>query len=293
MNCPVCQGDQWTEQRSIKDHSISKEEFVVARCQGCGLHVTLNAPNEDSIGRYYQSDVYISHSDTSEGMMDKLYHRVRRSMLARKHKIVGQFTGKNQGQLLDIGSGTGYFPHFMQTKGWSVSGIEVDASTRELSKKRFGLEVYPQQRVYELPEHQYDAITMWHVLEHVSDISGYFSSIYQALKQDGILVIAVPNCGSWDAKKYGTEWAAWDVPRHLWHFQPGQIQQLANNFQFEVAKMLPMPMDAYYVSMLSEKYRGKGLSLLRGTMNGWWSNWQALGKVERSSSVIYILKKQS
>lgn len=292
MQCPICGNEDFEVKIQVKDHSISKEIFDIGMCTNCQMHVTLNPPGPEKIGAYYASDVYISHSDTTESLMDRLYHRVRQRMLARKHQIVSQSAGVGQGKLLDIGSGTGYFPAFMSKKGWTVEAIEVDPGARKLSIDKFGLQVYGGDKIGQLDACSYDAITMWHVLEHVDDIERYFQAMHNALKDDGVLIIAVPNHESWDARKYGEHWAAWDVPRHLWHFAPQQMQLLAEKYVFRCVDMLPMPMDAHYVSMLSEKYKGRSFSLFRGAINGLKSNMHAQGKPEKSSSVIYILKKQ-
>jgi len=292
MQCPVCDNEDFEIKKEVKDHSISGESFSIGNCKNCQMHVTLDPPAEESLGRYYASDVYISHSDTTESAMDRIYHWVRQKMLKRKFDIVSHYTRKKSGHLLDIGSGTGYFPAFMAEKNWTVEGIEVDPGARQKSIDKFGLKVSDGQHIYQLENESFDAVTMWHVLEHVSDLDGYFKAIHQALRKDGFLIIAVPNHESWDAENYGSHWAAWDVPRHLWHFAPSQMQLLAKKYVFEWVEILPMPMDAHYVSMLSEKYKGHSMTLLKGAFNGLRSNIHAQGKPEKSSSVIYILKKQ-
>ena len=292
--CPLCGSTELDDAGTVKDHSISGEVFHLVSCSECNFTMTADAPDQSEIGRYYQSDVYISHSDTQKGLTDKLYHSVRKRMLKRKHGIVERHSPRSGGELLDIGSGTGYFPGFMKSQGWKVEGIEVDETARNKSIAQFDLTVFDQSYMSELPASRFDVVTMWHVLEHVQDLQGYGQQIRNTLSDDGVLIIAVPNFTSKDAQHYGEYWAAWDVPRHLWHFSPLAMRKFAQGSGFEVAQTYPMPMDAYYVSLLSEKYRGRaGVSALaHGTWHGLLSNLNAQKDKEESSSVIYILKKK-
>ena len=292
MTCPICKGTSFEEVHQVKDHSISGETFGLGRCLGCGFVVTLDPPPQDSIGEYYKSDVYISHSDTRKTLMDKVYHWVRSRMLDRKANLLEKYTHLTKGRLLDVGSGTGYFAHHMVRRGWDVEGIEVDQEAREKSERQFGLTIYPPEKIYELEDGVFDSISMWHVMEHVEDLSGYLSAYYKALKKDGVLIIAVPNCSSHDAAHYGPYWAAYDVPRHLWHFTKRDMEALTKQHGFELVGLKPMPWDAYYVSLLSEKYLKNSVPMIRGALRGFLSNLKAQGHPDKSSSVIYILKKK-
>ena len=114
--------------------------------------------------------------------------------------------------------------------------------------------------------------------------------LVRALKPGGLLIIAVPNYTSFDARYYGPDWAAYDVPRHLWHFAPASILRLVRGVTC-VSKR-SMPFDSYYVSLLSEKYRNSGLpGRLRGMWNALRSNMMAMFRPSRASSVIYVFQK--
>jgi predicted SAM-dependent methyltransferase len=129
---------------------------------------------------------------------------------------------------------------------------------------------------------------MWHVLEHVYHLKRDIAELVRILKPDGSLIIAVPNMSSKDAKQYKEFWAAYDVPRHLYHFQKETIVNLMSQFNLSCKEILPMKFDSYYVSMLSEKY--KNGKLVSGVLNGLKSNLDA--KSGGFSSQIYVFRKK-
>jgi 2-polyprenyl-3-methyl-5-hydroxy-6-metoxy-1,4-benzoquinol methylase len=290
QSCPVCQSAAIENKLSVTDLSVSKEVFAVWQCAACSLRFTQNVPGEDAIAPYYRSEAYISHTDTRKGLINRLYHSVRSVTLRKKRKLVQKVTGLKKGNMLDIGAGTGAFLFTMQQSGWQITGLEPDPVAADNAKKNYGLDLQPPSQLFALPANGFYAITMWHVLEHVHQLEGYMRQLHQLLKQNGRLFIAVPNYTSKDATIYGAGWAAYDVPRHLYHFSPQSMHQLAQRFGFTIEKIKPMWFDAFYVAMLSEKYRNG--SLFRAFWNGLRSNVKALFDKEKCSSVIYILRKK-
>jgi 2-polyprenyl-3-methyl-5-hydroxy-6-metoxy-1,4-benzoquinol methylase len=224
--------------------------------------------------------------------MNTAYHRVRKHMLEKKARLVMKASGCSLGKLLDIGTGTGYFPSIMVEKGWEVEAIEKNAHARAYAKERFGLDVKPEDALATLQPGVFDVITLWHVMEHLEDLNKTWNRLYELLTDTGILIVAVPNCASYDAEKYGANWAAYDVPRHLWHFTPATMQQWGSKQGFIMAERHPMPFDAFYVSMLSEKNMRKYFPFLRGLYTGLLAWFSALVRKERSSSMIYIFRKK-
>jgi SAM-dependent methyltransferase len=273
------------------DHFISGETFATEQCEECGFVFTQDYPGEESIGRYYESEEYISHSDTSEGIINKLYRLSRNLMLLKKSAIIRHATGLKTGNLLDIGSGTGYFADFMKRKGWKVRGIEISAKARDFSRAQFGLKVLDPAEIGQLEPSQFDCITLWHVLEHFQDPVKYMKDISRLLKPDGVCVVALPNSGSYDAEKYKEYWAAWDVPRHLWHFSPFTFRRFAENEGFEITAIKRLPLDVFYISAISEKYKGSKLHFLKGMITGKWFWLLSSFNILKSSSLIYILRK--
>ena len=290
--CPLCGGQQLELALTCTDHYASDETFEVVRCAHCGFLMTQNAPAEAEIGRYYETPDYISHSNTRKGLMNCVYHFVRRFMLARKAAMVMQASKLKKGTLLDYGTGTGFFADAMKRRRWTVRAIEKNPSAREFAKKRFGLEVKPEDALKDIPDGELDVVTLWHVMEHLEDLNGMWRTFNRILKKRGVLMVAVPNPDSYDARKYGEWWAAYDVPRHLWHFSPLVMQRFGNHHGFILEKRYPMPMDAFYVSMLTEKYKGSKMSFIKGLWTGACAWIHSLGNKERSSSMIYVFRKK-
>ena len=224
--------------------------------------------------------------------MNRVYHQVRKYMLSRKAKLIKRTSGLSKGSLLDIGTGTGYFSNAMKERGWRVRAIEKNVKARAFAKEHFDLDVDAEDALAGYADHSFDAITLWHVMEHLEHLDEVWQRLHELLTEKGVLIVAVPNCSSYDAQRYGEYWAAYDVPRHLWHFTPGTIQQLASRHGFIMAARHPMPFDAFYVSMLSEKHRGSSCSFLKGMFAGTLAWFNALGRKERSSSMIYVFRKK-
>ncbi len=269
----------------VRDNMISKEDFKIVSCASCGFHFTDPRPSAEHIGNYYKSEEYVSHSSSSKGVINKLYNLVRNYTLKKKVKLVGSYSrGKD---LLDIGAGTGHFLNACKQNGFSVEGLEPDQDAVNFAQVNFGIELKSLDELHRLPAGSKDIITMWHVLEHVYELQRDFARISEILKESGSLFVAVPNPESYDANYYKELWAAYDVPRHLYHFRKKDIESLARQHGMQLVKILPMKFDSFYVSMLSEKYK-KG-SLLRAFWIGWLSNLKS--STGGYSSQIYVLKK--
>lgn len=288
-HCPFCNSEKIHPVLTAKDYTVSQESFEVWHCSTCTNRFTQAIPDIQHIGPYYQSATYVSHSDTDKGLINRLYHMVRSYTLGSKRSMIKRIAGLDRGILLDIGAGTGAFANTMLQAGWEVTGLEPDPIARENAQQKHGIQLRSAEEVYSLPNSSFDVITLWHVLEHVHDLHGYFKQFKQLLKPGGKLVIAVPNYTSKDAAQYGQYWAAWDVPRHLYHFSPAGMQHLAGLHGFSIQSMHPMWFDAFYVSMLSEQYKnGKG-NLLGAFFTGLMSNLNAIGDKRKCSSLIYVI----
>ncbi len=289
-NCPLCNSGQLAVFLECTDYTVSKSKFKITECGACGFRFTNPRPEESKAGEYYKSDDYISHSNTAKGIINTIYQRVRRITLKKKRQLIITASGKNSGSLLDLGCGTGEFANECARNSWQVKGIEPSANAREFAKKQYGLDVYDAGAWSALPDRTFDVVTAWHVLEHVYDLKGTLNHISRLLKQDGMLVIALPNCSSADAQFYKEFWAAYDVPRHIWHFTPAHVKTLFEKNGFTLQSVLPMPFDAYYISMLSEKYKGGNVNYGRALVHGYFSNRAAKKTGNTCSSQIYILK---
>jgi 2-polyprenyl-3-methyl-5-hydroxy-6-metoxy-1,4-benzoquinol methylase len=289
--CPVCGEEAFYPYITCTDHFVSGEAFTVHECRGCGFKYTANASDEDSIGKYYQSEAYISHSNTNRGAINYLYHLVRSYMLKRKRNLIEKAIHSQSGSILDVGTGTGYFLNEMNTHGWQTHGTEKSPQAKEFAKKEFNLSIDSPDAIFNYPNHHFDVITLWHVLEHIHLLQKNMEAFVRLLKPAGKLIIALPNHTSWDASHYKEYWAAWDVPRHLWHFGPAQIKMLGERYGFRLNQRLPMPFDAFYVSILSEKYKKSTFAIPKGILYGKISWLNSLFRPSQCSSVIYVFER--
>lgn len=284
--CPICESEDFHARMTVKDHSITHENFELVICANCSFVVTSPRPENRYLARYYESDTYISHSATRKGIINTLYHQVQRVNLSKKFKAVSPFVPR--GTWMDYGAGNGAFLSYVKEKSKSVKGYEPDQKARSIGAQK-GISIADSSE-YPESDGQFASITMWHVLEHIPELKEIIRTHHRHLVEDGILTIAVPNHLSYDAQFYKEYWAAYDVPRHLWHFSEKNIQELVIPEGFEYIKKAPMVFDSYYVSMLSEKYK-KGL-LLRGVLLGLLSNFYARISGSPFSSQIYIFRKK-
>ena len=287
-NCPVCEGENFNPFLKCKDNTGSDESFNIVKCATCGFAFTNPIPEEYEIAKYYESEEYISHSNTKKGIVNSIYQLVRNHTLDKKVKLLNRLSnGKN---LLDIGCGTGEFLDRAAKNSFDCIGIEPSETAKRQGIENFQLKVFAEDHLTNLKSSAYDFITMWHVLEHVYDLNKRIETLKRLIKPNGHIIIAVPNLDSYDANYYKEKWAAYDVPRHLYHFSPKAIQNIFQKHRIELVEVLPMKFDSFYVSMLSEKYKNGSINLLRAFTTGLTSNFKA-NKEKSYSSQIYILKK--
>jgi 2-polyprenyl-3-methyl-5-hydroxy-6-metoxy-1,4-benzoquinol methylase len=288
-NCPVCGHAQNQSYLVCKDYTVSQESFSIHACCSCGFKFTNPIPGTDKLGGYYQSEDYISHSDTDKGVVSKLYKLVRSYTIGAKVKSINKLVSR--GTILDYGCGTGAFLSACAADGWKTFGVEPDSGARNLAAKKMPNVFASKEELLGAHAGQkFDAISLWHVLEHVVDLNNTLELLSRALSQNGALIIALPNYRSYDAKYYREYWAAYDVPRHLYHFDKESISRLLMKHGFELKEVKPMLFDSFYVSLLSEKYKnGKG-NLIKAFSIGLISNLSALFSKEHSSKV-YVFKR--
>lgn len=289
--CPICYSKNFKPYLQVKDYTVSHENFDIAICTNCTAAFTQNVPTQNSIGTYYQSQNYISHSDTKDGLISKIYHSVRNVTLKSKKNIVEKYTAIQAGKLLDIGAGTGAFVHIMEQHNWQVVGLEPDKIAITNAKNKYNIDLQNPENLFTQPAVSYNAITLWHVLEHIHTLHEYFATFNKLLQANGKLFIAVPNFTSYDAQHYKQFWAGYDVPRHLYHFSPQSMQQLAAQHGFSIEKYLPMWFDSTYVAMLSEQYKTGKANFVKAFCIGMLSNAKAIFNPKKCSSVIYVLSK--
>jgi 2-polyprenyl-3-methyl-5-hydroxy-6-metoxy-1,4-benzoquinol methylase len=286
--CLVCGSNQFEPFLVCKDYTVSQEQFNIVSCKSCGFKFTSPRPDNSVLGNYYKAESYVSHTDSKKGFVNKLYHMVRSYTLKQKMKLVSSYVSR--GTILDYGCGTGMFLSACKSAGWEAYGMEPDADARRIAyEKNLSLFCDKNTMQLHLAEREFDAITLWHVLEHVTDMHDTLAFFKHKLKSDGVLVIAVPNYESFDANYYKECWAAYDVPRHLYHFDLKSLNSLLDHSGFQLVETKPMKFDSVYVSMLSEKYKTGKVNLAQAFRIGMQSNMKAKDSSSYSST-IYIFQ---
>jgi len=288
-SCPICKSKKFDNEIICNDYTVSNEKFVIVKCVSCQLLFTNPRPDSKQIGKYYDSELYVSHSSKSNNLINSIYKIARHFTLRNKHNLIKKYSLENK-TLLDYGSGTGHFLSFCKNKDWNVTGIEPNKVAREKANKNTKNAVLENINTID-NDTKFQIITLWHVLEHVEDLNKLLIKLTSLLNKKGTLIIAVPNPESWDAKKYKLHWAGYDVPRHLYHFSQDSIKTLMKNHKLKIKEILPMKLDSYYVSMLSEKYKNKSNNYFRAVINGYKSNRYAKKNNKNYSSLIYIIQK--
>ncbi len=274
---------------TCKDHTVSGEEFKLVWNEENDILITQPQPSAEDLPKYYQSEDYISHTDSTKKLSDKLYQGVKNLMLQKKVKLIESLVNSSNKSLLDVGAGTGDFLKTAKQKNWKVRGVEPNAQARNLAQQK-EINLVEEISLVDSSE-KFEVITLWHVLEHIPDLEIQIEKFYSLLNENGYLIIAVPNFKSYDANYYKEFWAAYDVPRHLWHFSKEGIERLMKNHHFQLQKTLPLIFDSYYVSLLSEKYKTGKSNFIKAFQVGLKSNLQAKSTNEYSSH-IYVFKKQ-
>ena len=269
----------------VKDYSVSKETFALLYNKEYDLLKTHPFPDLSVLPKYYESEDYISHTDGKRTFFEKIYHFVKKRAIKNKVKLINSYH-KNKGALLDVGCGTGDFLVEAQNQGWKATGYEPNESAKKLTNSK---NVSTIDNLVSLSANSFDVITLWHVLEHVPNLEEYIKNLKKLLKPSGTLIVAVPNYKSYDAIYYKRHWAAYDVPRHLWHFSKKSIKRLFSDVDMNLACVLPMWFDSFYVSMLSEKHKTGKINFIKAIFIGLRSNCVGLFKKEFSSH-IYVLK---
>lgn len=285
--CPGCKHTKFNNFLICKDYTVSKESFALVKCSKCQLVFTNPRPTTKSITKYYESEDYISHTNNSTDIINFIYKGVRSFTLQQKYNHITKYV--TSGKVLDFGCGTGHFLRKMKNKGWDIDGLEPDQRSRNIASEKLNTQIKSNLEEFE-KTNKYSVITAWHVLEHVHELKKTLKFLYSKLDNNGYLFIALPNHNSLDSMLYKEYWAAYDVPRHLYHFSQQSFQRIAKSTKLQLIDTIPMVFDSYYVSLLSEKNQGYS-NFLKAVKAGFDSNKQARLKTGEYSSIIYVLTK--
>ncbi|MCC9135673.1 class I SAM-dependent methyltransferase [Pontibacter silvestris] len=287
--CPICGKQEFKNFLVVNDNAVSKESFVIVECENCTFKFTNPRPDEESLSKYYESEEYISHSNIKTGIINRAYHVVRSITTKQKVELINRYA-HSKGSILDYGCGTGVFLGACKKDGWEIRGVEPNAKAREIASTE--TEEIIASDLQDIEGEKFEVITLWHVLEHIHKLNETMDSILSLLQEDGTMIIAVPNADSHDAKQYKENWAAYDVPRHLYHFTQSTMKRFLKKHKMKLEEVLPMKFDAYYVSMLSEKHKDGKTNVINSVMNGYKSNSYAEKNGNDYSSLIFVAKRK-
>jgi len=289
-NCPICNSNNFEIFLYSRDYFFTGEHFNIYYCTHCGYRFTHPVPDLNTIGKYYKTEKYVSHSDTKKGLFFKAYQFIKKINLRNKFNLINLY--KKEGKILDYGCGTGDFLSTFKKVNWNVYGIEPDDDTRTYASTKNNINISTPGNINTFENQYFDVITLWHVLEHIPDLNEKLAAIKRVLNTSGILVIAVPNSDSFDAKHYGKYWAAYDLPRHLHHFTPDTLSLLLEKHGFEIIQKKNMLFDSFYVSLLSEKYLKNTFPFFKAIFWASISNLKILKKNTYASSVIFVCQQK-
>jgi len=289
--CPVCSNKNLANKLHCTDHTTSKEKFTIVSCETCDFTFTNPRPKDESLGEYYKSEMYISHTNSSKGLFNWMYQSVRKYAIGTKLTLLKSVT--NFGYHLDVGCGTGEFLNACQQAGFKVAGVEPSKLAREQAVNNHSLSVSEDANLEQFKDDTFDSISMWHVLEHVPNLIKTITEFKRILNKNGKIIIAVPNHKSWDSSYYNEFWAAWDVPIHLWHFSKETIELLFNKNGFKLIKTKSMLFDSFYVSLLSEEFKAGKKKFINGFFIGIISNIIGLFTKRGCSSTIYVFENKN
>lgn len=289
--CPACGHEQSTKTMEVEDFTVSHERFTLVECASCYLLYTNPRPGEATIGPYYQSSEYISHTNSRKGLLNGVYQWARKRAITGKINLIESLESAPR-SLLDYGCGTGEFLAAARQKGWVCAGLEPDEGAREQAKSNHGLNVELPEKLWTLSDGQFGVITLWHVLEHVHRLNETVQQLVRCLSSQGRLLIAVPNRLSHEARYYGPYWAAYDVPRHLYHFSRGPMLKLMEKNGLEMESIKPLFFDPYYISLLSEKYKKGRSNPINAAWQGLQTTLAGRRNPDENSSLLYIFRKK-
>lgn len=267
----------------IKDHFLSQEIFEVKPSDYPGILETYPKPSEEKLAAYYDSPDYISHQIDTKSLKDIIYQGVKTYMIKRKKQQILKF--HQSGKILDIGAGTGDFLLAFNNESWQKFAVEPTEKLHSILKQK---DIQRSDNLSEFDDNSFHVISLWHSLEHIPNLQETILELKRLLKPDGVIFIAVPNFESYDAHFYKSYWAAWDLPRHLWHFSRSGLKSICSQSSLKCIKEKALPFDAFYVALLSENYKPRGIRM-RSFFIGMLSNLKAMVNKE-FSSVIYVLR---
>jgi len=266
-----------------KDYIKRDKEFLIYKDSLSGILWT-DLPTNHSHKSSYDSIKYTPHAKPK-----RLFHRIyiisQNIMMYYKRLRLGREIIISK-RALDFGSGDGAFFKFMSSASFKMDALDPLFKAKYIEHENF------YSNLSEVADNQYDMVFMWHSLEHIPLLETTINEVYKKIKDNGSLIIAVPNHKSFDSIYYKEAWAALDAPRHLWHFTTSSIKKIMLKYKFKLKRSFSLPLDAYYISYLSAKNKKSPLPITEGILIGTISNLIGIFSGQFSSST-YVFRKNS
>jgi 2-polyprenyl-3-methyl-5-hydroxy-6-metoxy-1,4-benzoquinol methylase len=277
----VSRGTNSCNSIETKDYLVTQESFVIEEKEK-GISFTRPVIADEEIDKYYNTTDYLSHS-SNKTLMSFFFNLFSKIMVKKKTSFMLGLGGASA--YLDYGCGVGKLISSMNKKGVASYGYDTSLLAISICNNK---SLNASSNLDDLPN-QYNLISFWHSLEHVSDHTKVLKKTKKMLSKNGTMVVALPNYDSFDAKFYSKFWAAYDTPRHRVHFTKKGFIKVASQLGFEVVKTKPLFLDSFYISMMSEKYKQSLFYFLKGLFIGALSNLCFLF-TKQASSHVYVLK---
>ena len=212
----------------------SKDNWQVYKCENCGLGVLDPWPDKEEQNKLYSEAYFQSHYEAKIPLDSA---KMKQRLKQENHRLRFFYKFKRSGKVLDIGCGRGYFLLACRKQGYKVEGIDISADAADYVKSELKIPLHVGELdSIDLGSKSFDIITLWHCLEHTADPNSYLQRAHKWLKDDGILVVDVPNYAGYDACKYESKWQQWDLPFHFYHFTPNSIIALLQKNGFAVIR---------------------------------------------------------
>ncbi|MBI5744647.1 MAG: class I SAM-dependent methyltransferase [Elusimicrobia bacterium] len=228
VNCAVCGGSSGKLRYTV-------EGFNLVECRSCGLlYVNPRLTKEELAGIYSSSDYYRSKDPMTCGYTDYISDRANIT-LTFERRLRTMEKMQQKGRILDFGCASGFFLDAARARGWEARGVEISGFASAYAREKLGLDVHTGRLAeLKLPDGHFDAVTMWDVIEHMTDLGADFAEITRVLKPGGLLAVQTPNAGSLIARLTGANWACLRRPsEHIFFFSPRTIKAFLESAGYE------------------------------------------------------------
>ncbi len=238
MSCPVCLNPVTAPALVGTDflfESTSKT-FTLYSCEACRCLFLHPMPDSREIERFYPAD-YWWNARRSGGL--KKLESVYRKLALRDHvAFITKAAGNRSVDVLDVGCGSGTLLGLLKHRGFRVTGLDFSAEAAAIAKAENGVDVaVGSLEEAHFPAESFDVVTLFHVMEHVTNPRLVLAEVSRVLKPNGVAILQVPNIESWQFKIFGARWYGLDIPRHVIDYSRNSMLKLLADSGFVVNRI--------------------------------------------------------